>query len=318
MDEYTAARTAARAHAGEKLEHFYDRVADDTNAWRTSGENETAMRAMVSRRMSDRALLSNRGVRQTAQFELIDALLDEHRCDPLKRRYWVTIAWDLGVTWEREPSFNVMALCNVAQHHLRRSGLDGIGLVEFDVWRNMTGEPGRRLVAQVHFVGWPVSPRTFNYRNTEAEMCRRRGLTNSLGAPSVVIKPVRGRPTDMAHLGMYMLKAPTSAKNPVPRPGRHKLWSSELPRGSAARLVEIFSHLEIGDVMFAIGAGTIISRKVMSKVQEAIAPKAGRHPAPMPNAVRSTWGDIRSVNGSRRFREPVIVTRGTFRSTPKK
>jgi hypothetical protein len=224
------------------------------------------------------------------------------------------MAWDVGVTMEREPRLDLVAMRNIAQHHLRSVGLNGFGIVEIDVWKNLTGERGRRIVGHVHFLGWPTDPDAFRWRSVQADLCQRRGLPNSIGADSVVIEPVRGSPNDIAHLAMYMTKAPSAAKNMVPGKTKPKLRPATLPQGSAARLVQILSHAEAGDVMFAIGEGTDLSRKVHRAIRNAIQPGRTKQPAPTAEAVLQHWPRIRLLNGIKMFRDPVVVTRASQRS----
>jgi hypothetical protein len=309
MTDIDNARTLKRAEADQYIDRLYDQFSKDIRRWALETADQTFLNRIALGPISGRALLCNQHVRQTAQYALIDAMLENFSDDPKRRRYFVTLAWDLGVTMEREPRLNLVALRNVANHYLRRSGLDGVGVVEIDVWKNLTGEKGRRIVAQIHFVGWPRIPEDFIWRDVEKELQQKPAIHNSLGAPSVVIKPVRPTAADAAHLGMYMLKGPSSAKNPVPRPGRMKLWAAELPAGSAARLIEVLSHIEVGDVLFGIGSGTKLSRAVHRAVQRAIKPGPGRMPALRHEMIIQHWRRIRFVNGSRKFREPEIIIR---------
>lgn len=309
MTEIDNVRKVKRAEADKNRDRHYGKYFDDIDRWSLEADDQNFLEFIVSGRLSDRSLLCNKHVRKTAQYALIDAVLDEFQNAPTRRRYWITLAWDLGVTMEREPRLDLVKMRGVAKHHLRRSGLDGIGVVEIDVWKNLTGEQGRRMVGQIHFLGWPRDPANFKWREVQTSLRNKRGLKNSLGAHTVVIKPVRPSPSDIGHIAMYMLKAPVIAKNPVPRPGRLKLWTAGLPKGSAARLIEIFSHVEAGDVLFSIGEGKGISRAVQREIRLTTRPRADRKAAPSPELIERHWRRIRLVNGSKKFRAPKIITR---------
>ena len=73
------------------------------------------------------------------------------------------------------------------------------------------------------------------------------------------------------------------------------------------------SQVEAGDVMFAIGEGTSLSRKVHRAIRRSIQPDRARTPAPTAEAVLQHWRRIRLVNGSKLFRDPVVVTRAAQR-----
>lgn len=309
MTDIENARAAKRAAADQYIERSYNKYLDDVRRWSLEANDQKFLDLIVTGRIADRALLCNKNVRKVMQYALIDAALDEFQNAPLRRWYWITLAWDLGVTMERDPCLDLVSLQNVAKHNLRRSGLDGVGTVEIDVWKNLTGEQGRRIVAQIHFLGWPRDPDNFKWKETQANLRKKRGLRNSLGAHSVVIKPVRPGPSNIAHLAMYMSKAPAAAKNLVPRPGRNRLWPAELSAGSAVRLIEVLSHIEAGDVLFSIGEGKNISRAVQREIRLAVRPRAGRRAAPAHDLLEHHWCTIRLVNGSKKIRTPVIVTR---------
>ena len=104
-----------------------------------------------------------------------------------------------------------------------------------------------------------------------------------------------------------MFKRPAYAK--MYRPEHDDLKPVGHARGSVARLVEILSRLEVGDVLFSIGEG----RSIADKVREAVAHEVRDHPnakpAPDRKRVKQHWRRIRLVNGSPLFREPVIITR---------
>lgn len=309
MSEIKDARDAADDKGTEYQRRFERGYARDIENWTLENRDQAFLRLIVNGRFSDRALWCNRRVRRVARGALINAVLEEYQTHPQRKRFWITMAWDQGVTMEREPRLDLVALRNTAQHHLRREGLDGFGIVEVDVWKNLTGEPGRRMVAHVHFLGWPRDPAEFLWKVVEARLQLKRALTNSIGAPSVVIVPVRKGPENVAHLAMYMTKAPSAAKNPVPHKTLITLRPAELPRGSAARLVEVLAHIEAGDTMFAIGDGQQISRSVQRQIRAATKSERNAKPAPSREAVKQHWKRIRLINGSKLFITPRIVTR---------
>ena len=252
---------------------------------------------------------------RAAQTALIRALAEAYLQDPLKPWLWCTLAWDAGVSWERSPDIDFVSLKAIANRHLRRSGLEGVGVVETDVWKNIEGEPGRRVVSHVHFLATRVPGNTRKVTELESDMRARRALTNSLKARSVVIENVRQSADDLARLGQYMLKRPAFAKNPVPKIDveGYSLRNVKQARGSAARLTEIFSHCEVGDVIFSIGSGRAIAEKVRAAARQEIAPRRGATPAPNSDEVRMHWKRIREACGNKQFRPCRVITRANQR-----
>jgi hypothetical protein len=313
MSEIDDARAAKRLEGAQYSDRFYGQYDQDVRNWALERPDQLFLSLITRGHLCGRALWSNQHIRTVAQNALIDAALDEFEDAPNRRRYWITFAWDTGVTMEREPRLDLVAIRNIAQHYLRRVGLHGFGTVEIDVWKNLTGELGRRLVGHVHFLGWPTDPESFHWQSVETNLCEKRGLPNSIGAASVVIVPVRETAHDIAHLAMYMTKAPSAAKNMVPGKTKPKLRPATLPQGSAARLVDVLSQVEAGDMMFAIGEGTNLSRKVHRAIRSAVQPGQAKIFAPSAEIVLQHWRRIRLINGSKLFQDPVVVTRASQR-----
>ena len=309
-NRYARARQSARAKVVETIEKFTQRVRSDTGKWKLSAEQQTILDCLLVKRLQGRAVLSNWRVRKVASYAFIDAMLEHWRNDPERPLYFVTLCWDDGVSWEREPSFDVDFLVNKAQDHLRRRGLDGVGVLEFDAWKNIVGEPGRRMVGHAHFVGWAKRGTEFKPRGVEKALCASAALTNTLGAAPVVIKTIGLKPNDIAHLAYYMLKAPAYAKNPkFDAETGMKLFGAEHAQGSAARLFEVLTHLELGDVLFSIGSGKRIAARVREAVAESVTAGRGNLPTPSRSQISEFWRDARKENGSKKFREPRIKTR---------
>lgn len=143
--------------------------ADDRNikrrdiaTWSMERTDHEFLAKIMHRRMSGRPLLSNTHVHRAAQFGLIRAMADAYLKDPDQKWVWFTLTWDTAVSWEREPDIDLVSLKAIANGHLRRTCLEGFGLVETDIWKNFAGEPERRLVSQIHFLGRRVIQRTFS------------------------------------------------------------------------------------------------------------------------------------------------------------
>ena len=307
---------AAQAEAERTIELFNDAYCRDVAGWTMERTDLDILSKITHRKISGRALLSNRHVHRAAQFALIDAMADAYLHDPDKKWVWFTLTWDKAVSWEREPNIDLVSLKAIAYAHLRRTGLEGFGVIETDIWKNFVGEPGRRLVSQIHFLGTRATGNTANVTDMEADLRHRRALINSLGARNVVIRNVGPTVDDLTWLGQYMLKRPAFAKNPIPRMGAegYRLIDVAHARGSVARLVELFSHCEVGDVIFSIGSGRAIAEKVRAAARREIRQRPGALPAPTADEVRSHWKRIRETCGSRLFQPCRVITRPNQRT----
>ncbi|RIV82737.1 hypothetical protein [Aurantiacibacter zhengii] len=320
-DEMAAVIATSRIKADDNLRKFADGFRRDTRRWVLSSEEADFLARIATRRISGRALLSNRHVRKAAHYALMEGLVDASEDEPARQWLWITMAWDTGLTLERSPYIDFVSLRTIAYQHLRRSGIEGVGVVETDTWKNLTGEPGRRMASHVHFIGYPADGKRVKVTQVAADMRARAALPNFLDAPSVDIQNVSGSPTDFAQIGQYMLKPPVHAKNPVMRRkgDRHKFYDAEHAQGSTARLTEVFSHCELGDVLFSIGGGTgkDIASKVRAAVRHEIRVRAGAMPAPTREEVRRHWSSIRENNGSKKFCDCRIITRAEQRGAEK-
>lgn len=317
MIEHKAARASQRARADRNTYTFYDRYDCDVARWLLEPADQDFLRLITRGRLTERTLMSNKHVRRSAEYAWIDALLAHFSEFPDLQRLWITLAWDTGVTWERSPEIDTVSLRNIAGQHLRRCGLEGAGLLEIDTWKEIKGEPGKRMVPHIHFLGWSATGEAIDPNGLGRKLCERRALPNSLGAPSVVVEEVGLSALDFATIGRYMGKAPAYAKNPVPNRGRpgFTLEQVEHAPGSVARLLEVLSHLDIGDVIFSIGSGKKIADHVRQKVTQEFCRSSKGKPAPTREEVAEAWQRIRLINGNKKFGPCTVITRACQRRT---
>jgi len=148
-------------------------------------------------------------------------------------------------------------------------------------------------------------------RALERELCSRRALTNSLGARGAVVQNVKPGLENFARVGRYQFKCPTYAKmlRPETDERRGRLKPVGHARGAVARLIEIFSRIEVGDTMFSIGGGRAIAERVRREVADEVRERRGATEAPSRDAVARHWLRIRLTNGQSNMRAPIIITR---------
>lgn len=153
MNEIEIARVEQRLRADTIRKKFYDRHEQDIRRWALERDDERFLQSITTGSLDGRLLLSNRSVRKFAAYAWIDAWLADFGHFPDRDRFWITMAWDGPVTWERRPEIDTVAWRNIASQHLRRSGLDGTGVLEIDTWKEIAGEPGKRISPHIHFLG---------------------------------------------------------------------------------------------------------------------------------------------------------------------
>ncbi|WP_292962352.1 hypothetical protein [Novosphingobium sp. UBA1939] len=311
MTEIEIARSELRNKADTIRKTFYDRHHMDIGRWSLEQGDQRFLHLVTKGKLADRALLSNMFVRKWAAYAWIDALLADFEQYPDRERVWITMAWDAPITWERKPEIDTVACRNMASQHLRRSRVEGTGVLEFDTWKNIAGERGKRVTPHIHFLGHARQGETIDAETLQESMRSRSALSNSIGAPSVVVKEVGKTPKDLATLGCYMSKLPAYAKNPVPS----RVWNgydlvqvNHAP-GSVTRLIEMLSFMELGDVMFSIGEGKHIAAQVRDQVRMKCACQRGAISAPIHSEIERRWRSIRQTNGNKTFGDCTIVTR---------
>jgi hypothetical protein len=311
VDGINVAREEQRARADRSRAGFYASHKADIERWRLERDDQAFVRQITLDKWCMPALLSNREVRRQFAYAFIDALLADYERYPDRERVWITIAWDRPLTWERAPNLDIKSVRNIAYQHLRRSEIDGIGTLEIDTWKEIAGEPGKRMVPHVHFLGWSKNGQAIDVAALQKQMCSRRALPNSLGAPSVVVKKVDQTARDMAMLGYYMSKPPAYAKNPVPNPirGGHDLCQVKHAPGSVTRLIEVLSFLEIGDVLFSIRTGTPIAKEIRNRVKARCSRRRTVGRPLTRDIIARHWRRIRSINGNKKFQDCNVITR---------
>lgn len=306
------AKKLAMTYCDGKLKPHAERRDVELYKWTLRSKDLHALNGILSVQGCDRPIWCNEHVRAAASESMIDAFLDDFDADKSKKRYWLTFCWDDGVTYERRPVIDIVALKNKINMHLRNWGLEGVGVIEVDVQKNMTGEAGRRLNFHVHCYCW-ASGFAFNRIKAQNTLSNSRAFVNSLGARSVVIKNVTLNYRSVAHLAAYMTKLNNVAKNLVPsrkRPGRYAFRDASMPQGSMIRLAEVLSNLQLGDALFSVGEG----KKIASRVRREVLAKLRSAPrtvnVPSKNAINRLWDRGRSgKRGPKLNHKCEIITR---------
>lgn len=198
-------------------------------------------------------------------------LMLEHRQEfPEMHYYHLTLLDDVGNVSDRHPIVDVKKLLNKADRALRRLGLNGVFVVEAHPLANYPqGGAGRYVLFHSHIFGYSESP--LNVSTAEADLINGGAWQNSMGAKPVVIKEVGPASEDLERLARYIVKPPHSAKNRRPRkedPSRFKLlntYKGYRPE-FALRTMEIFSQIELLDLISSVGSGKQIRQQLRAEM----------------------------------------------------
>lgn len=255
---------------------------------------------------------SSRSVRRAATEALIDVFLDDLRDDPSRPRWLATFCWNEGLASEREPQIALDQLKKKVWKALDEYGLEGVGVVEVDVLRNLEGEPGRRLWFHIHAYCWSADGSRVRPDKWADEMMAGRRFPNKLGAKSVKFKRVTLTKASVARIAGYFGKFPSKAKNVVPsrkHPGKFVMRYAELRPKSTARLMELLSYMQPADAIFGIGRrGKMLRARWRTKFVEWAKCKRGpRQVLAVDHDMRGTWDRMWPANARRRF-EPCRIT----------
>ncbi|MEA3044660.1 MAG: hypothetical protein QOH47_2498 [Sphingomonadales bacterium] len=261
---------------------------------------------------------SNRIIRRAAAAALIDLLLRGFSKHPARRRWLGTFCWDAGITWERRPHVDLVAMKLAVWKALDGYGLTGIGVIEVDVLKQRRGEKGCRLLFHIHVIVEERRGSKFRPRKAAFKLRSSRRFRNRLGAPSVQFKRITATAADIAWVAAYITKLPPCAKNMVPhrkRPGRHVVRDCEMAPAWALRLLEIMSHMQATDAVFGIGRkGRRQRRAWHERFRRRLRRRRGRREHfDGGDDVAREWPRIRSRNGSKRLEPCRIITKARHR-----
>ena len=202
---------------------------------------------------------------------LVDVLIGEVRRmvaeHPLRRFFLVTLINDSWGTFERLPMLNLGAMKAAIPPVMGRANFDGwLGFVELQTIDHALAGWGRLITPHFHAMAWYDDP-NIDHEDAEAAMCRSTRLSSRIRARTAVITPWTD--TSIFNLVAYLLKAPVVAKYAVPdknSPSSFHYEDCRLKPGSAARLFEMLSKVEIDELMMCSGGGKLLRSAILERI----------------------------------------------------
>ena len=248
------------AIVGDGLSHAINEVEDGVR--RLTGRG--------SRRLPERLLLSNHRVRRRAYNALYNVLRDVFRGPVGTRRRWFfgTFIDDVGNSLERAPVIEVERLRNKCRKAMNQMQLHGLAFIEIQGAQYPQRGRGHTLMAHVHFFGYSDDP-AFCPRTAQRLVRAKHFLSNWLGAPTVVLKPISTLSSLQRRCG-YVFKPPVMGKRLVPDAGKrtgYKCFNSTVSASLALRLVEVLAQIDLSQACFATGGGCTLRQQLLSDMR---------------------------------------------------
>lgn len=241
----------------------------------------------------------------------------QHSSEPHRRYWWLTIAIDKGNTLARKPIVNLEGLRRSADKLLREFGLGGVFLIEVQVLTNFPRYGhGASHQWHVHVIVTTNGP-DFDELATEAAMQALSRLSNVFGKPTVTIKPIPSL-ADLKRCCAYLLKLPVIGKFIAPDPKIPDEWTFKttfIRPDEAFRLLEPLTHLEINQLVHAVGDGKHVLRPAMKDLRawHKLQLRRTRNVLPGDFNMRGLWSQIRDTRKSNVYRPYAFVDVGVQR-----
>jgi hypothetical protein len=288
---YPHSRRRALSTLGRNADDFTSKLTAALNHYALGTPKQkraaaTVRSAVIGRRFDDHFPLANIRVRTFLTERLIDQfheLYRHHRFAPEVRTFLFTATFDDGIVSERSPVIPLARIRRKVRRLLATLKLDAVCILQIDMLASpLPGDSERLLLVHVHALVWTRN-RHFKPRKTGRDLSGTRALRNRTGARSIDFtsrarsaRQWRGwtpplpdedqAPSSMAHLAYYLLKFTVSAKRRRrgAKTGRIRLRpdSRRVRQRGILRQAELWSQLELGDVLFGVGKGEAIARAV--------------------------------------------------------
>jgi hypothetical protein len=189
---------------------------------------------------------------------------------PKRRFYAVTLISDFWHSYDWDCYLWLGTIKQTARAVLDRAGFSGwLGMVEVQTLDAAERMMGRILLPNCQIIGWSDDP-SFSMNKAEERMLRSKGLTASVGKTVEVKELPAG---SQMNLAAYMMKGSSTAKYRKPErwhASGFKLARTQLQPISAVRQLDVLSHCELHELMFAGGDGADIRSELKRLMDELV------------------------------------------------
>jgi hypothetical protein len=307
-----------RGRARRRIAIFRRKISKYIRKNSITDEEADVIRAFLAEKgRSALLLLSDLEARLEASDQFSRIFLRHREENPGHRYYFFTFTDEAGLISDRCTIVDLKEIMSKAGRALRSLGVNAVAVLEVHPLANYPGGgAGRTLMFHVHAIGWAGD--TFDAKEAEQILIAGGAWMSGLGAPAVKIQPITSDAEDLEEVSRYILKAPHSAKNRMPRkkdPTRFRLMDTikGYRPEFAFRVLEVLSQIEMLTVVVGVGDGKRIRqdfRKGMADWHRKRAVDSNLLPGEFD--IWHFWLRLRESTGSKLFL-PVRITGGGYR-----
>lgn len=248
-------------------------------------------------------LASDMTARLIAARQLVASAVELQAARPSLRWYHATLLDDRLRTEEYEPRLDIAKIKKTVRAVMADASIrDWIGTIELLPLVNHKAGRGRLLSPHAHVMFW--TDRALDRASLEVAMQASTRLRTYTGAPTVTIAQRIGV-AEVAHGLAYLLKGIDRGANEYAlsrSPDRTRMRDAAMRPDQALRIMEIMSHLRIGDIMMSSGDG----RECFYNPLRAALRRAGCGIADI-HRVADLWIECREAAGKTRPRSPIVI-----------
>ncbi|KQU46925.1 hypothetical protein ASG67_14775 [Sphingomonas sp. Leaf339] len=266
---------------------------------------------------AERLLWSDISARNMAS-KTLAALTSCHQdAAPQDRTYYmISFVDDCGTTSDRTPHLALDQMIKKMRRALAKMDVNAFAMLEVHPLMNFPGGgAGRSLLLGAHAIAWTDMP--FDHAAAVKELNASPAWNCGLGAAPVHIAVIDQGYGHMERVAHYLMKQTLSAKNLMPshsKPGRNRMMDTKKGYRDefALRLFEGQSQVELMNVMFGVGEGSVIRQALRSALVKWHHARKVPVVVPKDFDVWAFWGRIRANHGSRLYL-PYRFDGGAFR-----
>lgn len=253
---------------------------------------------------AERLLWSDNPGRYRGSKTLARMMVRHHRAAPAGRTYYMlTFNDDCGFTSDRVPHLAIQQTIDKVRRAVAGMGLHAFVMLEVHPLMNFPGGgAGRSLLLGAHAIAWSDQP--FDHVRKAAALCASPAWRCTLGADPVHISVIA--PNDLARVSHYLMKQRPDTKNLMPnkhKPGQLLMMdTTEGYRDEfAVRLFEGQSQVELMNVMFGVGDGSVIRQALRTEIVQWHRKRTSAISVRKDVDVWAFWQRLRQSHGSKRF-----------------
>jgi hypothetical protein len=295
------------------------------------GHTDKALNSIILRRSYKRELesllfnravpmqlsYSNQHVRHASRRAIFDVAVNFHAHDPSQPVYLATFAGERGATVLSSPEFDMVAFQRAVDAILRRLGLSGFFVFEFDIVLRRPPATDWIMLFHCHGLVRPLNPATFNLREVEKELAGSPAFPWWHRAKGADIREIKPTSLDFARVAVYLADPFHQLKREQPRRGQSetKMRSTrdKLTPKLVLRATEIQSYLPLRDMVFGVGPfGKGLRAEWLQGLRANLPAEAANGPFLTQGDIEALWQQTRADSDLAQFGPSRIRTRSAM------